>query len=453
MRDAEDIRSSDGSAQVSAQAKRVLTTGKRDDGHYPRRHAPDAVQETLLHQDKGCWMHHSEEMQADNDCRDIINKLLAKQLRATRAAPTTVPTSSTISTPSTCFTTLRIASFVPEVLSTSTTTRTPCQTCHRSYMGEYQNYPQTGLCTLSNEDTVDHNDGSQSFDVWYGYRDPSTSEDDTTMDAAAMQIGFTGREETCFLEKRFDSVDTGHGNDPHNCELVTTSSTCTAGDAVYVRSRSEQLRAEMHETDDPVANHDQYMVFTSIVRVRGDREGWQATRCKLDCKDWKDKTLQNGLVQEKGQISNGKIADTANSAGEKVPDVFHDEETNASSFTGAELRATVLDIGENTMMNQRFKVARARSTLEEESLEIDDTEGSECADAPDNLGTRCAVVTELTEVATHVTTLTTPKKDLPRLKESQKTTQEPKMETSILALTDKSECYRKVVDVGSERRG
>ena len=146
------------------------------------------------------------------------------------------------------------------------------------------------------EDTDNHNDGLQSFDVRYGSRDPSTSQDDATMDAAGMQTGFTGRTEMCFLERRFNNDDTGqnYGNDPHNCEMVMTSSASTTGDGAYVRSRSEQLRAEVHETGDPVANYNQCMVFAVTVRLHRDRKGWQAARCKLDCKDWQKRYCRTG---------------------------------------------------------------------------------------------------------------------------------------------------------------
>ena len=86
------------------------------------------------------------------------------------------------------------------------------------------------------EDTDNQNDGLRSFDVRSGSRDPSTSQDDATMDAAGMQIGFTGRRKTRFLERRFDNDDIGENyrNDSRNCEMVTTASTCIAEDGVYV---------------------------------------------------------------------------------------------------------------------------------------------------------------------------------------------------------------------------
>ena len=111
-------------------------------------------------------------------------------------------------------------------------------------------------------------------------------------------------------------------------------------------------------------------------------------------------------------------------------------QAHESSFTFMELRGTHLDIGDNAKMSKKCEVARAGSTLGRERLEIDVTEGSECADALNSLGTRCAVITKATEVVLPVTTSTTQTKDLPRLQKSQKSAQAPKMETSTLALTE-----------------
>ena len=124
-----------------------------------------------------------------------------------------------------------------------------------------------------------------------------------------------------------------------------------------------------------------------------------------------EKVLQNGLVQ-------GRVR--------RLP--MKRLQAHARSFTFMELRGTHLDIGDNAKMSKKFEVARAGSTLEKERLEIDVTEGSECADALSSLGTRCAVITQASEVVLPVTTSTTQTRDLPRLQKSQKSAQAPKME-------------------------